>query len=77
MALALGLALAIPSVGVIGAGIIHAQAAQPPTPVVATVQQAAQPDFTCHAAPGGWCDLRDWRGFADAFSPSQAQSNAE
>jgi hypothetical protein len=19
--------------------------------------------FVCHAQPGGWCDLRDWRGF--------------
>ena len=23
--------------------------------------------FVCHAKPGGWCDLRDWHGFGQAF----------
>jgi hypothetical protein len=63
--LAFGLGLAIVGMGV---GLAHAESNSP------TPQQAAQslrqplPDdaFVCHAQPGGWCDLRDWRGFGQA-----------
>ncbi|HWE73146.1 MAG TPA: hypothetical protein VG328_08310 [Stellaceae bacterium] len=62
-ALAFGLGLAILGMGV---GLAHAEGDSPAAP-----QQIAQglvsptPDnaFVCHAQPGGWCDLRDWRGF--------------
>jgi len=67
-ALAFGLGLAI--VGM-GAGLAHSQPTSGPTQIAPT--QIAQgllppaPDnsFICHAKPGGWCDLRDWRGFDD------------
>ena len=61
LALALGLAI----IG-LGAGIGHSQ-----TPA-APAQQAAAPVFSCQAQPGGWCDLRDWRGFAQEFSQSES-----
>jgi hypothetical protein len=75
-ALAFGLGLAI--VGM-GAGLAHSQSTEPSGPTqIAPAQiapaQIAQgllppvPDnsFVCHAQPGGWCDLRDWRGFGQA-----------
>jgi hypothetical protein len=66
MALALGLA-------VIGfsASLAHPETnAAPNLPAVTqqATQQAAAPDFICHARPGAWCDLRDWRGFAQSFA---------
>ncbi len=67
-ALAFALGLAILGMGV---GLAHAETGQP-----ASSQQVAHPQiaqgllpslpnnsFVCHAQPGGWCDLRDWRGF--------------
>jgi len=73
MALALGLALAIPSVALIGAGWVQAQTPQAQNAISTPKQQAAQPHFVCQAQPGGWCDLRDWRGFGQPVSQSNAQ----
>ena len=56
LALALGLAI----IG-LGAGFAHSQTRATPA------QQATAPAFSCQAQPGNWCDLRDWRGFAQAF----------
>jgi hypothetical protein len=75
LALALGLAI----IG-FGAGLAHSQtpAAQPTS---AQTQQATAPvasGFSCQAEPGSWCDLRDWRGFAQAFSqPESSQPEAK
>jgi hypothetical protein len=67
LALALGLAI----IG-LGAGFAHSQ-----TPA-APAQQAAAPGFSCQAQPGSWCDLRDWRGFAQTFSqPESSQPQAK
>ena len=71
-ALAFGLGLAIVAMGV---GLAHAQSSEPMSPTQITSAQIAQgllppvPDnsFLCHAKPGGWCDLRDWRGLGQAF----------
>lgn len=73
MALALSLALAIPSLVVIGVGWVEAQTPQAQGAVAAPKQQAAQPDFVCQAQPGNWCDLRDWRGFGQPVSQPNAR----
>ena len=60
-----GLGLAIAGIGV---GLAHAE------PYASAPQQIARgllpphPNeaFVCHAKPGGWCDLRDWRGLGEA-----------
>jgi hypothetical protein len=75
-ALAFGLGLAFLGMGV---GLAHAQSIDPSgpsqiaSPQIAPVQLAQGllppvPDnsFLCRATPGGWCDLRDWRGFGRA-----------
>ena len=68
LALALGLAI----IG-LGAGLGHSQ-----TPANARRQQAAAPGFSCQAEPGSWCDLRDWRGFAQTFSqPESSQPESK
>jgi hypothetical protein len=67
-AVAFGLGLAIVAMG---AGLAHAQSSgtAAPTQIAATqIAQGLLPplpnnSFICHARPGGWCDLRDWRGF--------------
>lgn len=69
IALALGLAI----IG-LGASLAHADG-KTTTPPVATQQarqQALAPDFVCHALPGAWCDLRDWRGFGLQPAPQQS-----
>lgn len=71
-ALAFGLGLAIAALGV---SLAHAQPNGATGPIqIASTQiapfQLAQGllpplpnnSFICHARPGGWCDLRDWRG---------------
>jgi hypothetical protein len=47
----------------------QAAAATAPTPAWAQ-------GFVCHAQPGGWCDLRDWRGFGEPAVPQQAAAPA-
>ena len=71
-ALAFGLGLAIAGMG---AGLAHSQPAAPSAPSQIASTQIAEglpppPDnsVVCHARPGGWCDLRDWRGFGQAFT---------
>jgi hypothetical protein len=67
-ALAFGLGLAFLGMGV---GLAHAQSTGLSGPAQITSTQIAQGlalasqdnSFVCHAKPGGWCDLRDWRGF--------------
>jgi hypothetical protein len=66
-ALAFGLGLAFLGMGV---GLAHAQSTGTSGPTQIVQPQAAQGSlppsdnsFVCHAKPGGWCDLRDWRGF--------------
>jgi hypothetical protein len=72
-ALAFGLGLAILGMGV---SLAHGQPTELSGPAqiapiqIATTQiaQGLLPpvpnnSFVCHAQPGGWCDLRDWRGF--------------
>ena len=69
IALAMGLAI----IG-LGASLAHADGtATPPVATPQARQQALAPDFVCHAPPGAWCDLRDWRGFAQTFSHSAAK----
>jgi len=71
-ALAFGLGLAILGMGI---GLAHAQSAATVAPTPSAPAQIAQgllpalPNnaFICHAQLGGWCDLRDWRGFDQAF----------
>jgi hypothetical protein len=64
-ALAFGLGLAIAGIGV---GLAHAETNSPVSQQTAQGALPAAPDngFVCHAKPGGWCDLRDWRGFGQA-----------
>jgi hypothetical protein len=63
-ALAFGLGLAIAGIGV---GLAHAETNSPVPPQTAQSSLSPAPDaFVCHAKPGGWCDLRDWRGFGQA-----------
>ena len=72
-ALAFGLGVAIAGMG---ASLAHAQSAGPVASTQIAVTRIAQgllpplPDnvFICHARPGGWCDLRDWRGFGQAIA---------
>lgn len=65
VALAMGLAI----IG-LGAALAHSQTIDPAQPVATQpAQQAAASGFVCHAAPGAWCDLRDWSGFG---APSAA-----
>lgn len=72
-ALAFGLGLAIAGMG---ASLAHAQPAASAAPTQMARTQIARdplpplPDnaFICHARPGGWCDLRDWRGFGQAIA---------
>jgi hypothetical protein len=71
-ALAFGLGVAILGMG---AGLAHAQPTQIASTQIAPIQIARGllpplpgNSFVCHAQPGGWCDLRDWRGFAQAFT---------
>lgn len=62
-ALAFGLGLAIAGMGV---GLAHARSPETagPTQVAqGALAPAADNSFVGHAQPGGWCDLRDWRGF--------------
>jgi len=64
-ALAFGLGLAFLGMGV---GLAHAQSTGISGPTQTQIAQRllpATPDnsFVCHAKAGGWCDLRDWRGF--------------
>ena len=67
-AIAFGLGLAIAAMG---AGLAHGQSigtSNPPEIVQPQIAQgllAPLPNnsFVCRAKPGGWCDLRDWRGF--------------
>ena len=72
-AAAFGLGLAIVGMGV---GLAHGQPSGPAalTQIASTqvapfqfAQGLLPPlpnnSFICHARPGGWCDLRDWRGF--------------
>jgi hypothetical protein len=74
-ALAFGLGLAILGMG---AGLAHAQSSETAAPSQIVSTQITQgllsplPNnaFVCHAKPGGWCDLRDWRGVAQAFGPT-------
>jgi hypothetical protein len=65
---AIGLALGLTIIA-LGAGLAHSQTGAAPTPAT-SAQQAAPPvsGFSCQAHPGGWCDLRAWRGFAEAYS---------
>ncbi|HEY1506033.1 MAG TPA: hypothetical protein VGF92_17140 [Stellaceae bacterium] len=71
-ALAFGLGLAILGMG---AGLAHAQSTATSAPTQITQPQVAAgllpaaPDnsFVCHAKTGGWCDLRDWRGFGETM----------
>ena len=61
-ALAIALGLAILGMGV---GLAHAETGQPASsPQLAQGLLPSLPNnsFVCHAQPGGWCDLRDWRG---------------
>lgn len=64
IALAMGLAM----IG-FGANLGHSatQTTTPPAVTQPARQQALAPDFICHAPPGTWCDLRDWRGFGEAL----------
>ena len=62
-ALAFGLGLAFLGMGV---GLAHGQSAGTSSPAQIAQPQAADSSFVCHAKPGGWCDLRDWRGFGQA-----------
>lgn len=71
-AIAFGLGLAIAAMGV---GLAHAESTGAPPTQIAPVQIAQGllpplPDnvFICQAQPGGWCDLRDWRGFGQAIA---------
>jgi hypothetical protein len=72
-ALALGIAI-----GLLGASVAFSatvsptqgQAAAPTAPTPSWAQ-----GFVCNAKPGGWCDLRDWRGFAEPV-PQQATAPA-
>jgi len=66
-ALAFGLGLAF-------LDMAHAQSSgtsRPPQIAPAQIVQGLLPpvpdnSFVCRAKPGGWCDLRDWRGFGEA-----------
>jgi len=53
---------------VIAMGIALAHAEAPSEQAAST-----QSKVVCRAKPGGWCDLRDWTGFSQAFSQSKAQ----
>lgn len=66
---AIAVAMGLTIIG-LGAAIAHSETMVQPSPPVAaqSAQQATAPDFTCHAQPGAWCDLRDWSGFANAYS---------
>ena len=73
IALALGLAI----IG-LGAGLTHSAPTTSSRPSIAQIlqPQVGAPDFICHAPPGGWCDLRDWRGLDRAPSrPSVSNLN--
>ena len=59
-ALAFGLGLAIAG---IGASLVHAETKVSQPTAQGLVYPAPDNGFVCHAKPGGWCDLRDWRGF--------------
>ena len=75
--LAFALGLAILAMGV---GLAHADSRPPAAPQQVATQQIAQgllpsppnDSFVCHARPGGWCDLRDWRGFGQATMSTQS-----
>ena len=63
--LAFGLGLAFLAMGV---GLAHAQSTRTSGPAETQIVQGLLPptpddSFVCHAKAGGWCDLRDWRGF--------------
>ena len=70
-ALAFGLGLAFLGMGV---GLAHAQSTGTSSPTQIVQPQIAKDSlsprdnsFVCHAKPGGWCDLRDWRGFGQTI----------
>ena len=68
--LALGAAISLLSFGVARSETLSSpqgQVAAPSAPTPAWAQ-----GFVCHAQPGGWCDLRDWRGFGEPAGPQQA-----
>lgn len=62
-ALAFGLGLAFLGMGV---GLAHSQSAGASSATHIVQPQVPDNSFVCHAQPGGWCDLRDWRGFGQA-----------
>jgi hypothetical protein len=70
---ALGLAIVA-----LGAALAHAAPPAPQNqPSVAAIPAAPSPapaNFVCHAQPGGWCDLRDWNGFAAAVAQANLKS---
>jgi L,D-peptidoglycan transpeptidase YkuD (ErfK/YbiS/YcfS/YnhG family) len=66
LVLALGLGLAT-MLGV--AGLARAEFNASQVPVAA---QMIDNNFVCHAHPGGWCDLRDWRGMDNWAEKSPA-----
>jgi hypothetical protein len=71
LALALGLAI----IG-FSAGWVHAQPPQAQSQI-ASSELPAPSDFTCHAKPGTYCDLRDWRGFGQPLAQTNVTTNAK
>jgi hypothetical protein len=72
-ALALGIAMSL-----LGASLAFSATQSPPqgqavAPTAPTPSWAE--GFVCQAKPGGWCDLRDWRGFGEP-APQQAAAPA-
>jgi hypothetical protein len=65
--LALGLGLAT-ILGVASLARAQLNASQAPT----AAAQMIDNNFVCHAHPGGWCDLRDWRGMDNWTANSPA-----
>ncbi len=72
-AVAFGLGLAIAAMGVAFAHAESKSAGPQQTAAIQIEQGLLQPvpgnAFICHAQPGGWCDLPDWRGFGQATVP--------
>ena len=56
-ALSLGLGLAILGMGI---GLAHAEKQLTQQQIGSSLVPTSANEFTCHAQPGGWCDLRDW-----------------
>ena len=68
LALALGLGLAT-VIGCVTLARAESDAAQ-----TAPTTANAPAGFVCHAAPGDWCDLRDWSGMDRWTTPAPHQS---